>query len=110
MNLVAVCLGVSRQRNLARPAQHPRHCALGRDACKRYGTRQGTKPLAHIVAVVTDLDAQSALPGSRQTLVWLEIATDSLAQAQAFQAGSRQDNRVIVAAIQLTQASIEITA
>ena len=57
-----------------------------------------------------DFYAQRALPRSGQTISRRKRAANALVQPQSFQSCRRQNNRVVIAVIQLAKARLHIAA
>ena len=61
-----------------------------------------------IAPVGTHLNAERTLPGGREHLLRLKGAANAFCQTQAFQPGSGQHNRLVLAFVQLAQAGVDV--
>jgi hypothetical protein len=102
--------GVGRQRHFATAAQCARHHPLSLHGRRRVRVMQRRKPRFQLRAPRANLDAERALSGGRQTVVRVKMGTDPLAQTQTLETGRGQDNRRVIAAVELREPRVQIAA
>lgn len=107
---VAIQFGIAADRHLAAAFQAGVHRPLGAHA--GFGGRmvQRRQQRAGDAVVETAFNADRTLADRRQALFGAQRAADALLQPQALQAGHRQNNCVVVAVVQLGQASADVAA
>ncbi len=108
--LRAIQRGKGRQRHRAAATHATADCPLGSDTQPRGHIHQGLQSGVQIVALAADFNAQGALAGGRQHLLWLEDMANALLQAQALEARSGQYDGVVLPLVELAQARVQIAA
>ena len=100
---------VAAQRHLAGTAKRTREA---RSALTQWAVSASLSgdDLGHHRVAIDQFDTQRALPRRRQRLLRRQDGLDAILQAEADQAGSGQDDRVVLAGIELLQAGIEVAA
>lgn len=98
------------ERHLAAAAERARHHPLGLDRERGLRVVQRCEPRGDVVAVRSDFDAERALARGGRARVDVEQRADPRFEAEALQAGGRQDDRRVIAAIELRQARVEAGA
>ena len=110
MELIALETRMRRQRHGAAAAHAAADGALGRDGEPGGHVRQWGQCGHQVLAVAAHLDTQSALSGGGQHLGAVEFGANALLQAQALEAGGRQNDGVVLAFVEFAQAGVEIAA
>jgi hypothetical protein len=101
---------VGSDRNLAAALQVARQGALGADATCGVGIveRRKQRGDARIAGAIFDRDR--ALRGGRQPFRWFQPAADTAGFAESVESGAGEDDRVVVAGVELVQARADVAA
>jgi len=102
--------GVRGERHFATAAERARHRAFRLDRERGVFIVQRCEPRGEIGAVRANLDAERALPRCRQALGRIEQRTDARFQTETLQTRRREDDRRVLAAVELGETRIEIAA
>src|SRR5262245_6880585 len=96
------------KRNRAAAAESAAHGALSAHAERHRCVDERRKQRGDVRSRLEAFDAERALAGRRQAVLRVEARADALAQAEPDQSGDRQDHGVVLAAVELGEARLDV--
>ena len=109
-HLVAVEGRVRGDGRLAARLEDTRNRAFGKRGANRRRVIELREDAAQIGCVVQALDADDALCGGREHLFRCELLADAVVEAEALETRRCEDDRVVVAGIELGETRVDVAA
>src|SRR5262249_5214031 len=98
------------ERQLARPRQRARQRTLGAHRQCRVAMLERCEPRDEISAFGETLDAERALAWRWQAVGGIDERGDALGESESFQPGRGDDDRIVLAVVELAQARADVAA
>ena len=106
----SVQFGKAAQRYLAAAIQAPAHFPFGPHAGGGIGIVQRCQTGKQVGTIGTDFDAQRTLADCRQAVAGFQQRGNALGQSQPAQSGSGENDRIVLAFVELAQPGLHVAA
>ena len=101
---------ISSDRHRAAAMQVQIHCAFGADAAKRRRVAERCEQRRRQRVAGAAFDGDRTLRGGRQPLRWCQSCADARAETEPIEPGAGEDDRVVVADVELGKTRIDVAA